>query len=109
MRVASPEFTDLSTPKLPMGTRNVVITGPMGAGKSTVGRLVAEGLQLPFVDLDAVIEARLGMTIAEIFAERGEDGFREIERGILREAARLSGTVVATGGGAVLHDDAFSE
>ena len=78
-------------------TQTIVLTGFMGTGKSTVGRLLAEGLGLPFVDTDELIESRHG-PIPGIFASRGEDGFRDIERQVARELADCDGVVVATGG-----------
>jgi len=79
----------------------VFLTGFMGAGKSTVGRLVGELLHLPFVDLDGRIEEQAGRPIVEIFSDVGEVGFRALESEALVEIARLSGVVVATGGGVV--------
>ena len=82
----------------------LVLVGPMGAGKSAIGRRLADRLGLPFADLDEDIEAGTGASIATIFDCEGEAGFRARERAAL--AARLDGTpgVVATGGGAVLDD-----
>ncbi|MEE8166454.1 MAG: shikimate kinase [Myxococcota bacterium] len=79
----------------------VFLTGFMGAGKSSVGRLVGELLHLPFVDLDGYIEEQAGRPIAEIFSDVGEVGFRALESEALVEIAQLSGVVVATGGGIV--------
>ena len=79
--------------------RNIVITGFMGTGKSTVGRLVAELLQRPFVDADEETVKRVGMTIPQIFASYGEEGFRHIEKRICRYYAAQRGYVIATGGG----------
>jgi shikimate kinase len=76
---------------------NVVLTGFMGTGKTTVGRLLAERLGFEFVDTDAIIEERHG-PIGEIFAERGEDAFREIERDLARELADRHHLVISTGG-----------
>jgi shikimate kinase len=76
---------------------NIVLTGFMGTGKSTVGRRLAEQLGWPFVDTDALIEERHG-PIPEIFAEHGEDRFRAIEREVAAEVAGRRATVVATGG-----------
>ena len=77
--------------------RNVVLTGFMGTGKTTVGRVLAAELGYEFVDTDGAIEARHG-PIPEIFAERGEGEFRSFERGVAAELADRSGLVVATGG-----------
>lgn len=76
---------------------NLVLTGFMGTGKTTVGRQVARKLGMEFVDTDEMIESRHG-PISQIFAERGEAEFREIERGIARELAAKTGLVIATGG-----------
>ncbi len=79
----------------------------MGAGKSRIGRIVAQRLALPFVDTDEVISARHG-AIADLFAEHGEAGFRAIERGIVLAelgAAEQGARVVALGGGAVTIDE----
>lgn len=82
--------------------RNIVLVGPMGSGKSHVGRLLAARLALEFVDVDARIEAVAGNPITAIFAAEGEAGFRIRERTALAEALAGSGQVIATGGGAVL-------
>jgi len=81
---------------------NIVITGFMGTGKSSVGRLVAERLGRAFVDMDLLIEEREGCSIAEIFATRGEPEFRAVERELCRELAARSDLVIATGGGALI-------
>lgn len=81
---------------------NIVITGFMGAGKSTVGAKVAGILGRQFVDMDAVIEARFGLAIADIFARHGEALFRTVERGLAQELSAQSDLVIATGGGALL-------
>ena len=88
-------------------TGSIALVGFMGAGKTQVGRLVARRLGVPFVDTDKVLSGRHG-TIAALFEERGEEGFREIERDIVLEqlaAAESSARVVALGGGAVTIDD----
>lgn len=82
--------------------RNIILTGFMGTGKSSVGRLVAERLGWQFVDLDERIVQAAGKSIPEIFARDGEHVFRELEANACREVGRESGRVVATGGGAVL-------
>ena len=83
--------------------QNIVLTGMPGSGKSTVGRLIAERLGREFIDTDALIVERYG-EISAIFAERGEERFRDIESEIIRELAPLNGKVIATGGGAILRD-----
>jgi shikimate kinase/3-dehydroquinate synthase len=87
------------------GLENLVITGFMGSGKSSVGREVARRLGRPFVDMDRVIEEREGVTIAEIFARRGEAHFREMEKVLCHELAASKGLVIATGGGTLVHVD----
>ena len=84
---------------------NIYLIGCMGAGKSTVGRLLARVLGRDFLDLDEQIVARAGCSISKIFADEGELGFRERERDALRQAAQRENIVVALGGGAVLRDD----
>lgn len=81
---------------------NLFLIGPMGAGKTTIGKRVADQLQLPFHDLDHVIEAHTGATIPLIFELEGEAGFRRRECASLAEMTALRGIVLATGGGAVL-------
>lgn|ERR671910_2984395 len=78
-------------------SRNVVLTGFMGTGKSTVGRLLADLLGFQFVDTDAVIERRFG-AVETIFRERGEDAFRAIEREVAGELTAGDRVVIATGG-----------
>jgi shikimate kinase len=81
---------------------NLVLVGPMGAGKSAIGRRLAERFALPFVDADREIELRTGTSVATIFACEGEEGFRVREREVLASLLAASGSVVSTGGGAVL-------
>lgn len=84
------------------GASNIVLVGPMGAGKSVAGALLARRLGLPFVDLDAAVETEAGTRIAELFRREGEAAFRERESALLDRALAADGQVVATGGGAVL-------
>ncbi|MBN1287092.1 MAG: AAA family ATPase [Anaerolineae bacterium] len=81
---------------------NIIITGFMGTGKSTVGPVVADMLNMRFVDMDPIIEARAGMTIPEIFEKRGEKIFRVMEGVVCHDLAKERGLVIATGGGALL-------
>ncbi len=83
--------------------RPVVLVGLMGAGKSTVGKRLAERLRLPFVDADHEIERAAGMTIAEIFAAHGEAAFRDGERRVIARLLADGGRVLATGGGAYMN------
>ena len=86
---------------------SLALVGFMGAGKSRIGRIVAQRLAIPFIDTDEVISARHG-AIADLFAEHGEAGFRAIERGVVLDelgAAEQGARVVALGGGAVTIDE----
>ena len=80
----------------------VVLVGSMGAGKTTVGRLVADALGVEFLDTDEVVEQQAGRTVAEIFIDEGEARFRELERQAVAEALASHDGVLALGGGAVL-------
>lgn len=84
--------------------RNIVLTGFMGTGKSTVGRLLAERLERSFIDSDAEIVRQIGMTIPEIFSQHGEERFRHIERRMCRFLAAQRGLVIATGGGMLVDE-----
>lgn len=77
----------------------IILIGYMGAGKTTVGRILAKDMGLQFYDLDWYIENRMRKKIADIFAERGEEGFREIERNMLHEVAEFENVVLSCGGG----------
>ena len=87
----------------------IVLIGYRGSGKSVVGRLVADRLNLAFVDTDLEIEARDGRSIAEIFVEDGEAGFRNQERDVIADVSRRRTVVIAAGGGAVLDPDTRSD
>lgn len=84
---------------------NLILVGPMGAGKSCIGRRLAEHFGLPFIDADRVIEQRTGASVATIFECEGEPGFRARERATLSELLNARGVLLATGGGAVLDAD----
>ncbi|MBQ2289207.1 MAG: shikimate kinase [Bacteroidaceae bacterium] len=77
----------------------IFLIGYMGAGKTTLGRALAKELKIEFIDLDNYIEERLCKSISQIFAEKGEEGFREIERRMLHEAGEFENVVISTGGG----------
>ncbi len=79
----------------------VFLVGPMGAGKSTIGRLLADDLQLDFRDADREIEERSGVDIPWIFDKEGEAGFRDRETAMIEALSRLDGVLVSTGGGVV--------
>ncbi len=85
--------------------RNTILVGPMGAGKSTIGRLLAKELRLPFKDSDKEVEQRTGTNIPWIFDVEGEQGFRDREHAVLADLCQSSGLVLATGGGAVLREE----
>lgn len=87
-----------------MSAHLVVLVGPMGAGKSSIGRKLAKLREWPFIDTDKVVEQEQGVPIATIFAEHGEAAFRSLEREAVAQAV-ANGGVVALGGGAVMHAD----
>jgi shikimate kinase len=82
--------------------RNVYLIGPMGSGKTAVGRQLAKLLHLQFHDSDVEVERRTGVDIPYIFEREGEAGFREREREVIDSLTQLSNVIIATGGGAVL-------
>ena len=88
--------------------QNIVLIGMMGCGKTTVGRLLAQRLECPMADTDALIEERTGRTIPDIFAADGEARFRALELELCRELAGRRGLVVACGGGLPLQNGAIS-
>ena len=79
---------------------NLVFLGMMGSGKSSIGLMVAKKLKLHFMDIDKEIEKELGLSISNIFNERGEDYFRKLEEKITLKKLKVSSTVIALGGGA---------
>jgi shikimate kinase len=88
-------------PSLP----HLVLVGLAGAGKSTVGELLADALQRTYLDLDTEITRRCGMSIPEIFGQRGEPYFRQLETELTRELAATGGMILAPGGGWILSDE----
>ena len=84
---------------------NIYLIGPMGAGKTTIGRLLAEELNKQFLDSDLVIEERAGADISWIFDVEGEAGFRVREKNVIKELTTLDNIVLATGGGAILAEE----
>ncbi len=82
--------------------RNIFLVGPMGAGKSTIGRHLADQLHLEFFDSDQEIERRTGADIAWVFDLEGEEGFRRREEGVISDLTEMQGIVLATGGGSVM-------
>lgn len=79
--------------------RPIFLIGYMGCGKSTLGRTVSAMTGIQFIDLDSYIEGRFRMTVSSLFAERGENGFRDIERAMLHEVGEFENVLVACGGG----------
>jgi shikimate kinase len=77
----------------------IILIGYMGAGKTTVGKALSKELGIPFYDLDWYIESRRRKTIPQLFAELGEDGFRNIERNMLHEVAEFEDVIISCGGG----------
>src|ERR1700731_760133 len=77
----------------------IFLIGFMGSGKTTLGRKLAHRLDYEFIDLDQVLEARAGMTIAEYFTQFGEDAFRKLESQVLKQTPYPANAVVSTGGG----------
>jgi shikimate kinase len=86
----------------------VILIGPMGSGKTTIGSLLAEKLGLAFRDTDHLIEEREEKTVSQIFLDQGEDVFRAIEKKVLRDELLTDGTVLSLGGGAPISIDAQS-
>lgn len=83
------------------GMLNIFLVGPMGTGKSTIGRILSENLHLEFVDSDSEIEKRTGAAISWVFDVEGEAGFRARETAVIDDLTRRAGIVLATGGGSV--------
>lgn len=101
----STEEIDKIYDELVLTKTNIALTGMPACGKSTIGKLVAQSLGREFVDSDAEIVKQAGKEIAEIFAEVGDSGFRDIETKVIKELSKRSGIVLATGGGAILRDE----
>jgi shikimate kinase len=87
-----------------LGSRNLILVGLMGAGKSSVGRIVASQLGIPFIDSDAEIERVSRMSISELFAAYGEEEFRALETRVMKRLLKGGPRVVSTGGGAFIND-----
>ena len=88
-----------------MNNSNIFLIGPMGAGKTTIGKQLAKKLKWDFYDSDRIIEERTGVDVALIFEKEGEEGFRSREEKIIDELTKLNNIVLATGGGAVLRQE----
>ena len=85
-----------------LGKRNIFLIGPMGSGKTAVGKYLARVIHAPFVDSDQEVERRTGVDIAFIFEKEGEAGFRQRERDAIESLTQMEPVVLATGGGAIL-------
>jgi shikimate kinase len=85
-----------------LGKRNIYLVGPMGSGKSAVGRILARMVDAPFLDSDAEIEKRTGVDISYIFEREGESRFRQREKEAIEALTAIEPLVMATGGGAIL-------
>lgn len=85
--------------------QNLILIGPMGSGKTTVGKQLAKRTRMDFVDSDHMIEDRCGVSISTIFDIEGEDGFRKRETKMLQELCERTGIVLATGGGAITSEE----
>ena len=88
-----------------MSTRNIILVGPMGSGKSTIGSVIAKKLNREFQDSDHYIEEKTGVDIARIFDIEGEQGFRDRESNALSELLNRDNCVIATGGGSVMREE----
>ncbi len=88
-----------------MSAKNIILIGPMGSGKSTIGQLLAQRLNRDFYDSDFYIEERTGVDIPRIFDVEGEEGFRQRETRAIQELISLDNVVLATGGGSVMREE----
>jgi shikimate kinase len=84
--------------------KNLVFLGMMGSGKSSIGTMVSKKLNIPFIDIDDLIEERVGMTVSEIFELNGEDYFRNLEEKITIKSLKQKNAVVSLGGGGFIND-----
>jgi shikimate kinase len=98
-------MTATDVPQTPAEVQSVFLIGPMGSGKSAVGKTLARLRGQRFIDSDTEIERRTGVDIPYIFEREGEAGFREREREVIEDLTRMPGIVLATGGGAVLRPE----
>ena len=89
--------------------KNLVFLGMMGSGKSSIGSLVSQKLGLPFIDIDNLIEKNTGMSISEIFENKGEDYFRKLEEKITLKSLKNKKNVIALGGGGFINDNIRKE
>jgi shikimate kinase len=88
-----------------MEKRNIILIGFMGAGKSTVGKLLSKKLGKKFLDTDEIVEKKMSLTISQIFEKYGEAYFRDIESQVVKEVSTVGNQVISLGGGAILRDE----
>ena len=105
--VAEPSVIDSIVSDIAFDTRNIILVGMPGCGKSVVGKRIATILDRPFVDADEAFAKMHGATPAEVISERGEEEFRALEHKTLCEICKVSGAVIATGGGAVTRGENY--
>ncbi len=101
------EVEDEALRAMQLSMQNIILIGMPGCGKTTISKMLGRRLDRPVVEADRLLADRAGMSIPEIFAAEGEAGFRRRETEILREAGAASGTVIATGGGAVTREENY--
>lgn len=99
--LSSSEIIDCITSQIESETKNIILIGMPGCGKSTVGEMLAAKISRPFVDIDWEIEKRIQMSICDFFAKHGEPAFRKIESEVLDEFTRKSSLIISTGGGVI--------
>lgn len=104
-RKAEPALIEKAYGLVRADKQNIVLVGMPSCGKTTVGRIIAESTGKAFFDTDEAIVAAIGMPIADFFAQKGESAFRELESGVIADASKKGGLVIATGGGAVLRPE----
>ena len=92
-----------------MGSKNIVLIGFMGTGKTWTGRALKKLTGMELVDMDTMIEERADKPIADIFAQDGEPAFREMERALTKELSQREGLIISTGGGVVLNPDNMAD
>lgn len=86
-------------------SKNIVLCGFMGSGKTTIGKRLSRALQMPLYDSDAFVEQKAGKSISDIFAQEGEEAFRKLETACIKELSQMEGIIIATGGGVVMRPE----
>ena len=90
---------------LPKQRNNIILIGPMGSGKTSIGKKLSKMMKFDFIDTDSIIEKKTGVDIPTIFEHEGEQGFRERETKILKEISNVNNTIIGTGGGIIISAD----